>query len=96
MVCQAVFPQTLKESIRSQAVSKYKVEAVVEAYMKCVEDVVNIPALLDSFEHVISSGKLMSVMHEIIVQSKVEFNYSEETASDDDLDADFGIVVSMD
>jgi hypothetical protein len=52
--------------------------------------------LLDSFEHVISSGRLMSVMNEIIVQSKVEFNYNEETSSDDDLDADFGIVVGMD
>jgi hypothetical protein len=88
--------EVIKESIKRQAVSKYKVEAVVEAYMKCVEDVVNIPALLDSFEHVISSGRLMSVMNEIIVQSKVEFNYNEETSSDDDLDADFGIVVGMD
>jgi hypothetical protein len=88
--------EVIKESIKRQAVSKYKVEAVVEAYMKCVEDVVNIPALLDSFEHVISSGRLMSVMSEIIVQSKVEFNYNEETSSDDDLDADFGIVVGMD
>lgn len=88
--------EVIKESIKRQAVSKYKVEAVVDAYMKCVEDVVNIPALLDSFEHVISSGRLMSVMNEIIVQSKVEFNYNEETSSDDDLDADFGIVVGMD
>ena len=88
--------EVIKESIKRQAVSKYKVEAVVEAYMKCVEDVINIPALLDSFEHVISSGRLMSVMNEIIVQSKVEFNYNEETSSDDDLDADFGIVVGMD
>jgi hypothetical protein len=88
--------EVIKESIKRQAVSKYKVEAVVEAYMKCVEDVVNIPALLDSFEHVTSSGRLMSVMNEIIVQSKVEFNYNEETSSDDDLDADFGIVVGMD
>lgn len=88
--------EVIKESIKRQAISKYKVEAVVEAYMKCVEDVVNIPALLDSFEHVISSGRLMSVMNEIIVQSKVEFNYNEETSSDDDLVADFGIVVDMD
>lgn len=87
--------EVIKESIKRQAVSKYKVEAVVEAYMKCVEDVVNIPALLDSFEHVISSGRLMSVMNEIIVQSKVEFSYNEEASSDDDLDADFGIVVGM-
>lgn len=88
--------EVIKESIKRQAISKYKVEAVVETYMKCVEDVVNIPALLDSFEHVISSGRLMSVMNEIIVQSKVGFNYNEETSSDDDLDADFGIVVGMD
>ena len=88
--------EVIKESIKRQAVSKYKVEAVVEAYMKCVEDVVNIPTLLDSFEHVISSGRLMSVMNEIIVQSKLEFNYNEEAISGDDLDVDFGIVVGMD
>ena len=83
----------IKESIKSQAVAKYKVEAVVDAYMRCVEDVINIPALLDSFEHVIRSGKLMTVMNEIIIQSKVEFNYNESLGADEDADAEFGIVV---
>lgn len=79
----------IKESIKKQALSKYKVEAVVNAYMKCVEDVINIPALLNSFEHVISSGRLMLVMNEIITQSKVEFNYS--AATEDDSDANLGL-----
>ncbi len=84
------------DSIRRQAVSKYKIDAVVNAYMKCVEDVINTPALLESFEHVIESGKLMSVMNEIIIQSKVEFNYNEDLDADDGRDADFGIVVDGD
>jgi len=84
------------DSIRSQAVSKYKIDAVVNAYMKCVEDVINTPALLESFEHVIESGKLMSVMDEIIIQSKVEFNYNEDLGADDGGDTVFGIVVDGD
>lgn len=88
--------EAIKESIKKQAISRYKVEPVVDAYMKCVEDVINIPALIESFEHVISSGRLMSAMNEIIVQSKVEFNYNEVSGPDDDIDADFGIVVNVD
>jgi hypothetical protein len=64
--------------------------------MRCVEDVINTPALLESFEHVIESDKLMSVMDEIIIQSKVEFNYNEDLGADDGGDTVFGIVVDGD
>jgi len=65
----------IRAAIRSQAVAKYKIEAVVESYMAAVEEIINVADLTTAFDEVIKSGRLQEVMDEIIVQSKVEFNY---------------------
>ena len=64
----------IREAIREQAVAKYKIEAVVDSYMKAVEEVINVRDLVDAFAEVVKSGQLQNVMDEIVVQSKVEFN----------------------
>ena len=64
----------IREAIREQAVAKYKIEAVVDSYMKAVEEVINVRDLVDAFDEVVKSGQLQNVMDEIVVQSKVEFN----------------------
>ena len=46
--------------------------------MDCIEEIINIDILLDRFEQVLADGKLGSVIAEIVLQSKVEFNYEEE------------------
>ena len=46
--------------------------------MDCIEEIINIDVLLDRFEQVLVDGKLGSVIAEIVLQSKVEFNYEEE------------------
>jgi hypothetical protein len=74
----------IKEAIRQQAIAKYKIDAVVESYMKAVEEIINVESLLKAFGEVVESGQLQAVMDEIVVQSKVEFNYNED---DDDEDA---------
>ena len=67
----------IREAIRKQAVTKYKIEAVVDSYMKAVEEVINVRNLVEAFNEVVKSGQLQEVMDEIVLQSKVEFNYNE-------------------
>jgi len=69
--------EKLTTAIREQAVAAYGVEAVVDQYMACIEEIINVPELLKRFEQVRTAGKLKDIMEEIIRQSKVEFNYDE-------------------
>ncbi len=67
--------QQIHEAIRIQAIEKYKIEAVVDSYMAAVEEIINTQNLVDAFIDVVKSEKLQEVMDEIVLQSKVEFNY---------------------
>jgi hypothetical protein len=68
----------IREAIRDQAVAKYKIEAVVESYMNAVEEILNVTDLVSAFNEVVISGRLQEVMDEIVLQSKVEFNYGDD------------------
>jgi hypothetical protein len=76
--------EQIRAAIRAQAVAKYKIEAVVDAYMEAVEEIINVTDLVAAFDEVVKSGKLQSVMNEIVVQSKVEFNYNDDENGEDD------------
>ena len=65
-------------TIRAQAVAKYKIEAVVDSYMKAIDEIINVKDLIAAFDAVVKSGQLQTVMDEIVIQSKVEFNYSDD------------------
>lgn len=77
--------EQIRSAIRIQAIAKYKIEAVVETYMKAIEEIINVKNLVEAFSEVVKSGSLQKVMDEIVIQSKVEFNYSddEELESED-------------
>lgn len=64
--------------IRKAALKAYSIEIVVNDYMACIEDIINIPILIDRFRTTIAEGHLNEILEEIILQSKVEFNYSDE------------------
>lgn len=68
----------IRAAIRAQAVTKYKIEAVVDSYMKAIEEIINVEDLVAAFDTVVKSGQLQTVMDEIVIQSKVEFNYSDD------------------
>lgn len=68
----------IRSAIRSQAVAKYKIETVVDSYMDAVEEIINVTDLVAAFDTVVKSNQLQMVMEEIVVQSKVEFNYSDD------------------
>jgi len=63
----------LEENARKQ----YGIKSIVDKYMGCIEEIINISILLERFEDVKSYGCLRNVLHEIILQSKVEFNFDD-------------------
>jgi hypothetical protein len=82
----------IRAAIRAQAVAKYKIETVVDSYMAAVEEIINVKDLILAFDSVVKSDQLQAVMNEIILQSKVEFNYNED---DEDGDADEGSLFDL-
>ncbi|MDR0969335.1 MAG: restriction endonuclease [Lentimicrobiaceae bacterium] len=63
--------------IKDNASKIYLVTAIVNKYMSCIEEVINIPTLNQHFADSIKLGYLKNILDEIITQSKVEFNYTE-------------------
>ena len=76
--------QVLVTKLREGAERQYSVKAIVEKYMACIEEVINIPILQERFRSDIAQGYLSSIMNEIVRQSKVEFNYEEPDDEDDE------------
>ncbi len=74
----------LKKSIRKGATEQYKVEKVVEKYMNCIEEIMNVDSLKKSLDKVEKENNLDNVLSEIIKQSKVEFNYEDEEENEED------------
>lgn len=70
--------EELRERIREQAEKQYAVNAIVRRYMECIEEIINVPLLLDRFMEAVGQGHLESIMNEIIRQSKVEFGYEDD------------------
>lgn len=68
----------LKSKLENGAKKTYSVETVVKKYMDCIEELINIPKLKNIFESVCRQGELSSVLNEIILQSKVEFNFEDD------------------
>jgi hypothetical protein len=71
--------ETIENRIREQAKRTYRINKIVDTYMTCIEEIINIPVLLERFVSVVSNGKLEFVIDEIVKQSKVEFNYLDIT-----------------
>lgn len=69
--------ETLLAQIKANANKIYSVNAIVEKYMDCIEEVINIQKINKCFKIAIKTGYLNNILNEIISQSKVEFNYSD-------------------
>lgn len=69
---------TIRSELRKNAVATYKVEKVVDKFMSCIEEIINIPILLDNLSKVIGRGGITDILDEIMQQSKVEFNYNDD------------------
>jgi len=64
----------LKKDIKEKAYEIYSVKAIVEKYVNSIEELINIPVLIENFEECVKDGKIDSILDEIIEQSRVEFN----------------------
>jgi len=71
------------EKIKANANKIYVVTTIVEKYMDCIEEVINIPVLNQRFNTTIELGYLNNILNEIVTQSKVEFNYTNINELDD-------------
>lgn len=79
---------SIKQKIEFNAKKAYSVSTIVDKYMECIEEIINIPVITERFSIATEKGYLNDILNEIINQSKVEFNFSDvEEASIDDLDA---------
>ena len=70
--------ENLKEKINDNAMKLYGIETVVKKYLNCIEELINIPRLIDYFNIVRSRGDLKYLLDEIVIQSKTEFNFKTE------------------
>lgn len=65
---------TLLQKIRKNAAQTYLIVAIVDKYMACIEEIINIPVLNERLEQANQQGYLKQILDEIILQSKIEFN----------------------
>lgn len=69
---------SIYSEFKRNAIDAYKVKRVVDKFMACIEEIINIPMLLDYLSKVIERGGIGDVLDEIVLQSKVEFNYTDD------------------
>jgi hypothetical protein len=72
------------EHLRQGAYEQYGIEKIVNRYMESIEEVINIPQLITYFNEVDKMGYLNNILNEILIQSKIEFNYLEEIEIEND------------
>ena len=66
----------LRDKIYKQALKLYSVKKIVSQYMDSVEEIINLPELRKRMANLAKKKKLPKVLEQVILQSKVEFNYS--------------------
>ena len=64
--------------MKENAQERYPIKSIVKKYMDCIEEVINIPKLVEYLDLSIKKGNLKNIIKEIILQSKVEFNVVED------------------
>lgn len=68
----------LRQKLKTDAMKTYLVRKVVDDYMSCIEEIINIPKLKDCLNEMETKGQISDILMEIILQSKVEFNFEED------------------
>lgn len=67
----------LRQKLWASAERQYSIKAIVEKYMNCIEEIINLTVLQQRFKEATAQGYLRNMLDEIVRQSRVEFNYSE-------------------
>ena len=66
------------DKLKDNAKKSYGVVAIVEKYMNCIEEIINVQKLQEHFNFAVQEGNLTAILNEIIIQSKVEYNFEED------------------
>ena len=69
--------ENLRRKLREGAERQYSIKAIVERYMSCVEEIINLDVLRQRFREASAQGYLREILDEVIRQSRVEFNLDE-------------------
>jgi len=69
--------ETVLLKLRNGAKQQFGIDKIVEKYMEAIEEIVNIPTLINYFNEAKRLGYLNKILEEVLIQSKVEFNYQE-------------------
>ena len=64
--------------MRENATRQYGIIAIVDRYMSAIDEIINIPKLTECLNEIYKMGFLDNVFDEIIVMSKLEFNYEND------------------
>ncbi|WP_457744634.1 hypothetical protein [Sulfurimonas sp.] len=65
----------LEKEIKAKAYELYTVKKIVNKYIDSIEELINIEVLIKRFDECVKNGYLIQILDEIILQSKVEFNF---------------------
>lgn len=68
----------LLSKLKNDALKTYVVQKVVDDCLNCIEEIINIPQLKSYLSELESKNLIPDILKEIILQSKVEFNYEDE------------------
>jgi hypothetical protein len=63
--------------IKQKAQEQYGINVIVNKYMNAIEEIINLQILVKHFNDVVNKGYIHHILDEIILQTKVEFNYEE-------------------
>jgi len=78
-------PDEIYNEIKDNAAKQFSsIKIVIERYMDCIDEVININVLQEYLEYIYQKGFLNKVLDEIVCQSKVEFNYEEPEEFEED------------
>ena len=71
----------MRQRLAQGAKALYGVDSIVNSYMACIEEIINVPKLRECFRVAVEQQYLPAILDEIVKQSRVEFNYSEQTGA---------------
>lgn len=74
----------LRSRLESSAKRQYPIQAVIDRYMSGIEEIINIPILIERFEKSVEQGYLRLIVDEITKQSRIEFNYEQDDGDEDE------------
>lgn len=78
--------ENIRIKLEAGAKQQFGIDKIVQKYMDAIEEIINIPMLILYFNEANKMGYTNKILDEILIQSKVEFNYQDvsELSEEDD------------